>query len=119
MIGGNINAVIQIKSTQKNVIGEPEITWTDVDTVLGWLDYQSGQADQQRFNSKIQETSHIFLCDYGRWIDAIQDASITSENCRMVIENSIYEVLMIDDPMNMHKHLEIYLKYIGGGFGVS
>ena len=27
---------------------------------------------------------------------------------------AVYEILLIDDPMHMHEHLEIYLKYIGG-----
>jgi hypothetical protein len=39
---------------------------------------------------------------------------ITAENSRMVVDGSIYEVMVYDDPMNKHQHLEIYLRYVGG-----
>jgi hypothetical protein len=39
---------------------------------------------------------------------------VTSENARMVIEGLVYEILLIDNPMNMNRHLEIYLRYVGG-----
>ena len=36
-------------------------------------------------------------------------------NSRVVDEDGlIYDVMLIDDPMKMHKQLEIYLKYAGG-----
>ena len=38
----------------------------------------------------------------------------TSENARMLIDGQVYQIQVIDDPMNMHQHLEIYLKYVGG-----
>lgn len=39
---------------------------------------------------------------------------VTSENARMVIHGAVYEILLIDNPMNMNEHLEIYLRFIGG-----
>jgi len=36
------------------------------------------------------------------------------EDRRMLINDEVYDVLYIDDPMNLHQHLEIFLKYIGG-----
>lgn len=42
----------------------------------------------------------------------------TSENARMIIDGVEYHILMIDDPMGMHQHLEIMLQYVGGGLGV-
>ena len=32
----------------------------------------------------------------------------------MIIDGYIYDVMLIDNPMNMNKHFEIYLKYVGG-----
>ena len=32
----------------------------------------------------------------------------------MVIGGKVYEVMLIDDPMELHEQLEIYLKYTGG-----
>lgn len=113
-IGGNIEADVQIKTTVKNTIGESVETWNTVGSVLGWLDYHLGQSNVNVFNTKIQDTTHFFLCDYYRWV-----SSATAEDCRMVINGNVYNVLLIDDPMQMHEHLEIYLQYMGGGLGVE
>ena len=119
MIGGNITATIQVKTAgKKNAIGESEKTWSDVGSVIGFLDYASGQNDLATYNAKIQNTTHYFFCDFSRWKSAMQDAEVTSENARMVIDGAIYQILLIDDPMNKHEHLEIYLQYVGGGLGV-
>ena len=119
MIGGNITATIQVKTTgKKNAIGEAEKGWSDIGSVLGWLDYASGQNERGTFNAKLQNTSHYFLCDFRAWKTATQDAKVTSENARMVIDGETYQILLIDDPMNMHQHLEVYLQYVGGGLGV-
>lgn len=118
-IGGNITATIQKKSSNgKNLIGENVDTWDTVGTVLGWLDFMTGQNDVQQYNAKLQDTTHIFMCDYGKWNTAVQDASVTSENSRLILNDQIYNVLMIDDPMELHQHIEINLQYIGGGLGV-
>ena len=113
MIGGNIEGLIQIRTTSKNLIGEDVQEWTDLGSCLGWLDYASGESGVEQFRGKMQETTHYFLCDYSRW-----NRSATAENCRMVISGDVYNVLLIDDPMGMHQHLEVYLKYVGGGLGV-
>lgn len=39
---------------------------------------------------------------------------ITAEDSRVVIAGRRYDVLLIDDPMELHKQLEIYLRYTGG-----
>lgn len=138
-IGGNVIALVQVKDEgQKNVIGEREHKWTDVVDLLGWLDYQGGQSALNTYDAKIQETTHVFICGFYTcknlskslvWnpFDFINGAilttqgekvDVTSENSRMIIKGNVYQILMIDDPMGMHKHLEIYLKYVGGGLGV-
>ena len=42
---------------------------------------------------------------------------VTSDNARMVIDGKIYEITFIDDPMQLHQHLEIFLRFIGGQNG--
>ena len=54
----------------------------------------------------------IFFCDYEKNI-----VSLPSEQVRILIDDRIYDVMLIDDPMNLHRHIEIYLKYIGGQNG--
>ena len=156
MIGGNITAVLQIKDEGvKNAIGEYEYSWVDVTGLKGWLDLSAGDSNHLNFSAKIQESTHIFLCDFKKltnlstgWLwdpfsfkdgviklDKSDDwewnpfsfisgnlrnyenrkiVDITSENARMVVRGNIYEILLIDDPMGMHQHLEIYLRFIGG-----
>lgn len=109
MIGGNIQAIIQTRETQENAIGEQVKTWKDAVTLKGFLDLSGGNAHYQTFNAKIQESTHIFICDFVPLPD-----SITAENSRMIIRNKIYQITLIDNPMELNKHLEIYLKYTGG-----
>lgn len=107
-VGGNIDALVQIKSSHKSEMGTFETTWRDRITLRGWLDLSTGDSKYTNFNAKVQESTHIFLCNYKELSD------ITSENARMVIQGLVYDVLLIDNPMNMNEHLEIYLRFIGG-----
>lgn len=108
MIGGNINATVLKKSNAtKNSIGENIVTWEELKTLIGWLDLSSGDSKRITFNTKIQESTHIFICDY-------VDIDRNTENKKMVINNQEYDILLIDNPMELNQHLEIYLKYVGG-----
>ena len=111
-IGGNISAIWQVKGEGKlNAISEREPEWENVTSLKGWLDLSDGTSNHTNFNAKIQESTHIFMCDY------LNLDRITPENSRMVINGHIYEIMLIDNPMTMNEHLEIYLKYIGGQNG--
>lgn len=156
MIGGNVSALIQVKDDgTKNSIGERIHQWVDVFSLKGFLDYQGGQNSFQTYDAKVQETTHIFICDFNNlksllkgWVwnpfslvngviptvtqeETVEETSeeiedeetqetvdLTSENARMLVNGNVYQILLIDDPMGLHKHLEIYLKYVGGGLGV-
>lgn len=109
-IGGNITATIQKVSTKKNSIGEQVKTWTDVKTLRGWLDLSAGDSKYTTYSAKIQESTHIFIGDYVA-LDGIEP-----ENSRMIVGGKIYDILLIDNPMEMRSgsQLEIYLKYTGG-----
>lgn len=110
-IGGNINATIQISTASKNAIGEMVNTWADVQTLRGWLDLFSGRASYAAYNAKIQESTHLFICDY-----VPIDSHVSAENARMKINGKVYEITLIDNPMEMGSgsQLEIFLKYTGG-----
>ena len=110
-IGGNIKAIIQVYKTAKNDISEHVQTWTDAQTIKGWLDLSSGEASYANYNAKIQESTHIFIADY-----VSLDSRITAETSRMVINGKRYEVLLIDNPMELGtgSQLEFYLKFTGG-----
>ena len=110
-IGGNTNAVIQISTTTKNEIGEQVKTWQAVQTLHGWLDYLSGESRYRVYSTKIQECSRVFVCDYVKL-----DSRIKAENARLVHDGDVFDIMVIDNPMQMKagSQLEIYLKYTGG-----
>lgn len=110
MIGGNTVAQLQTKTTAKNAIGENVASWATIDTLKGFLDLSSGNAKYTTYNSKITESTHLFLCDY-------KELTVNEEDARMVINNRVYDVTYIDNPMELNEHLEIFLKYIGGQNG--
>lgn len=107
-IGGNKQALLQEKATQKNAIGEHIETYTTTKTLLGFLDYMQGDTEYNVYNAKIQESTHVFVGDY------VDLSSIKVENARMLIDNKLYDVILIDNPMELNKQIEIYLKYTGG-----
>ena len=109
MIGGNTTAEIQVQDATVNEIGEAVQNWFTVQSIHGFLDLQSGDSKYTTYNAKMQESTHIFIADY-----VALDASITAENSRVVVNGGRYDVMLIDDPMGLHRHLEIYLKYTGG-----
>ena len=135
-IGGNVYALLQVKDTSTvNAIGERVPTWLDCTSIHGWLDLSAGDSKHTTFNAKVQESTHMFLCDFTSltnlttgWIwdpfsfltgvintdEAGTVVDVTSENARMVINGLVYEILLIDNPMGMNQHMEIYLRYIGG-----
>ena len=112
-IGGNTAGIIQTKTTGgKNALGEAENVWTDFINILGWLGLQSGGSNRNTFNAKIEESTHVFLCDYHSGIYALAD-----QNARMIIKGFVYDVTFIDNPDEMDEHLEIYLKRVGAWDG--
>ena len=109
MIGGNTTAEIRVRSTVKNEIGGTSKTWTAVQNVKGWLDLSGGDSKYTTYNAKVQESTHVFVADY-----VSLDARIKAENSRLVVGEKVFDILLIDDPMELHEQWEIYLKYTGG-----
>lgn len=109
MVGGNITATIQIKILTENDIGEKVAEWVDeIEYVKGWLDYAGGGANNQSHKTKSEESTHTWLCDFD---SRLRELDIT--RCRFVCRNQIYEIKHVDDPMELHDHLEISLKLVG------
>lgn len=107
MIGGNITAVLQKCIYSFNEIGEPIEDYTESISLFGFLDLSSGDSHYTNFNAKVQESTYIFICDY-------KDLKgYRADNSRLIVNDEIYDVTLIDDPMNLHQHLEIYLQYKG------
>lgn len=105
-IGGNIYAMLQKKEITKNAIGESIDVWNDYKEIYGFLDLSSGSSTYGNYNAKIQESTHLFIMDY-------EELEINETNSRLICNNKIYEITLIDNPMNLNEHIEIYLKYVG------
>lgn len=121
MIGGNTVLRLERSTTTKSQIGEDVSTWSKVGELTGWLDLrsESGHLGYTTYNAPIAESTHVFLADYDATI-----AAAKTEGCRAVevietpegdrYDGDRYDVQLIDDPMRMHRQLEIYLKHTGG-----
>jgi head-tail adaptor len=111
-ICGNITGAVQTKKTARNEVGEAVKTWTNAYSQRGWLGLQSGDSKYSSFNAKLEESTHVFLCDYHAGIYALAD-----QDTRMVIKGKVYDVLLIDNPDEMDEQLEIYLRKVGAANG--
>lgn len=114
MIGGNTKLRFESAKTEKNMIGEDvPASWSLVGELDGWLDLrsESGQLGYTTYSAPIAESTHVFLADYDATI-----AAAKCEGCRAIdtTDGQRYDVQLIDDPMRMHRQLEIYLKHTGG-----
>ena len=105
-IGGNTDLILKTRKQVKNEIGEEVTTWENYKTIHGFIDFMSESTGRGSFNSKIVESTHVFVCDY---VDI--DKSVI--DLMAYHNNKEYEITYIDDPMGLHYQLEIFLKYIG------
>ncbi|KEH93226.1 phage head completion protein [Clostridium botulinum] len=72
--------------------------------IQGYLDLLTGDETNTN-NAFIQESSHILISDYRE--------DISNKNWIIDSKNNRYNIVLVDDPVSMHNHLEIYLKFIG------
>lgn len=110
-IGGNLTAIIEKRTVTKNEIGEHIESWQEAARLRGWLDLASGDSRYTVFSAKVQQSTHVFIADYKPLPD-----DVTAENARVTIAGKRYDVMLIDNPMELGagSQLEIYLKYTGG-----
>lgn len=110
-IGGNVTATIQTRTVTQNAIHEDVETWTDAQTIRGWLDLETGDSRYVSFSAKLQESTHVFVADFVPLAPGIQ-----AESSRMTIGGKRYDIMLIDNPMEMGagSQLEFHLKFTGG-----
>lgn len=109
MIGGNVTAEVRRAKMALSAQGKAIEGGTEtVMEIVGWLDYQGGQKGHTAYQAPIEDTTHVFLSDY----DA-DYASQKEDGLSLVVGGRRYEVLLIDDPMGLHEHLETFLRYAG------
>ena len=119
-IGGVTIGTVQVNTAVKNAIGEAEKKWVNAFSHSGWLDLLSGDSKYSTHKAKIEESTHVFLCGYHSGIYAltIPDSKTKAvPDVRMIIKGMVYDVLLIDNPMEMNEQLEIYLRKVGAWDG--
>lgn len=118
MIDGNTTALLQVEVATTSEIGAPVSKWHDVVALEGFIDLQAGDSKYTTANAKMQESTHVFVGDYVPIPDTLevdgQIVQVCAETTRIVADSKRYDVMLIDDPMGLHEHLEIYLKFTGG-----
>ena len=111
MIGGDTELIIKVIDTQKENFdenGKRIAEYIDTASLFGWIDLSTGDSKYD-YKAKIEDSTHIFICDY---IEGITDIDI--EKAKAVVKGVEYDIKYIDDPMELHEQLEIYLKKVGG-----
>lgn len=114
LIGGNTEAAIQVSVIKQNDYGNEVADWSDAfdKPVMGFLDLVSEGTDSRSLMHRVEDADYVFICDYFEPIAG--GIKLSTENSRIIIEGEVYEVKLYDDPMRLHEHMEIYLKYMGG-----
>ena len=105
-IKGNASCTFYTKkSGALNEIGEATTEWQEYASKLGVLDYISGTT-QRDYKVKLEDSTHIFMCNY---FERPKDEN----NLTASIKGIEYEVVKVDNVMEMNVHFEIYLKQLG------
>ena len=76
--------------------------------IQGFLDLAQGfgaNGENSNLNSFLQESTHILITEYRE--------DISNKNWIIDSKGNRYNIVLVDDPVSMHHHLEIYLKFIG------
>lgn len=105
-IGGNVDCVLSYQETTTSAIGEDVTSWRELQTIRGFLDLMNNGKDFATYNKAMEDSTHIFICDY---------VSISKEatELKATINGKDYDVTYIDNPMGLNYHLEIFLKRVG------
>ena len=112
-IKGNTHCTIQaMGEAERNAIGEMVAKWVDVYEFEGIIGLQTGDSNYSIHKAKIEESSHVIVCDYDADIYAL-----AGQNTRIIAKGRMYDVLLIDNPDELDEHLEIYLRFVGGQYG--
>lgn len=112
-IGGNTVCELKIKSgCEENEIGERISTEILYYTLNGYIDYINGDSKYTIFNTKMQESTHVFICDFVE-LPLLNDRKVNATDLKAYINGDVYDVTILDNPMELNEQLEIYLKFVG------
>lgn len=98
--------LLDLFKTTKVPNGIGGFTETDVSigSFNGWIDLLSGEGQQLTHNADIQDSTHVLITDYRTDI---------KKGMKISDGTNKYLVTLVDDPVSVHHHLEIYLRFEG------
>lgn len=101
-VGGNMTATFLKRSVVTNELGEQVELWNETASHDGWLDMTAGTSDYQ-YGRKLENSTHVFICD-----------RFDLQGCsRIRCAGKLFDIVYVDNPMELGYHLEIYLTYVG------
>ena len=114
MIGGNINLDLKVKTGKYTIndIGERVSEVIDYMSLFGFLDMSTSDTKHTTYNTKLEESDYLFICDYVE-LEEINGKIPKTSQLTAICNNKEFDVLLIDNPMELNQHLEIYLRYKG------
>lgn len=117
-IGGNIELVLKRKNGfTTNEIGERIPSYIDYITLNGYLDMSNTITSHSTYNAKVQDSSHYFVCDYVEFPTFTDEKGLSRvavpSDLKAYCNGKEYDVLWVDNPMELNYQYEIYLEYKG------
>lgn len=117
-IGGNIDLILKRKNGfEINDVGERIPKYEEYITLHGFLDMANNISNHSTYNAKVQDSSHYFICDYVEFPvfkdDSGVDRKAVANDLKAYCNGKEYDVLWVDNPMELNYHYEIYLEYKG------
>lgn len=96
----------EIKGQKPDGIGGLIDDWSTFESVSGYLDLLTGTDENMLQNASVEDSTHILVIPGFK-------AGITDEMRVVDSANRWYEITYSDDPVCVHHHNELYLKFGG------
>ena len=95
--------LLKTKKESNGIGGFTEVD-ESIGSLNGWIDLLAGEHQQLIHNADIQDSTHVLITDYRTDI---------KKGMKISDGKNKYLVTLVDDPVSMHHHLEIYLRFEG------
>lgn len=96
----------EIKGQKPDGIGGLIDEWSLFQLVSGYLDLLTGSDDTNQQNAFTEDSTHILVIP--QFVDGITDKMRVIDS-----NNRIYAITYSDNPVNLSRHNELYLKFEG------
>ena len=97
---------IQSNVAIDNLIGGVTRTWAKSMEVFGYIDLLTGSDDATLQDAFLEQSTHVLIIP--EYVSGITDQMRVLKD-----DGRWYEITYVDDPMDQHHHIEVFLKYGG------